>query len=197
MTPETLREYVALIGSALALLSTAYFWFVRANRERMSVTAHPVASMQGCVLFNEDYETYQRVRPGDGEVCVKYLLDIAAVNNSSLPNSILGIRVWLRFDDEGWKEMDVRHEDPTQRLFPANTDPLSTAHLPLAIATAIPGSLKGGFAERAAGAGDVLPVRPEVRIELKTLANKTFRCQFEDDGKGLQRSETKSVRMAA
>lgn len=39
---ETLREYVALGGSALALASTGYFWAIRANRERMNLEVHPV-----------------------------------------------------------------------------------------------------------------------------------------------------------
>ncbi|TWT50383.1 hypothetical protein Pla22_31250 [Rubripirellula amarantea] len=196
MNAESLREYLALVGSALALISTAYFWIVRANRERMCLAAHPVMSMEGCVLFNEDYETTRRVKPGDGEVCVKYLMHLAAINYSSLPNSILGIRVWLRFNDGGWKEMDVRGQLPDQRLFPANVAPLSTTELPLALATAIPGTLSGGFADRAAAAGDALPPTVDVRVELHTIAKKSFQCQFEDDGKGLVRSEHSSVRLA-
>lgn len=194
---ESLREYVALGGSALALVSTGYFWAVRANRERMQLDIHPIGSLVGTVLMNEDFETFRRLAPGEGEVCVKYFADIAVVNNSSLPNALLGIEVRMRLADGQWRSMDVQPRQPDTALVPTNLAPLSTAHLGLALATSIPGSLKGGFAEREQAAGDALAAKPEIEVSLTSLGRQSFVHRYVDDGKSLRRSIRESISRAA
>lgn len=194
---ESLREYVALGGSALALASTGYFWVVRANRERMQLDIHPIGSLRGTVLMNEDFETFRRLSPGEGEVCVKYFADIAVVNNSSLPNALLGIQVRMRLADGQWRSMDVQPRQSDSVLVPANLDPLSTAHVPLALATSIAGTLTGGFAEREQAAGDALAATPEMEVQLTSLGGKTFIHRYRDDGRGLRRSVAQPISKAA
>lgn len=198
---ETLREYVALGGSLIAVASTFYFWLVRANRERAQLTAHIVAPLTGCVLMNEDYETLRRVNPGEGKVCAKYFLSLAVVNNSSLPNALIGAKVWMQFFDGPsdaqltWKAMDVQPIHPDTPLFPINLSPLSTASLPLYLAAAINGTIDGGFTRRAISAAEALPQPVPVRIELLGVNHQTFQIDLSDIGDGLTRPQP--VRRAA
>jgi hypothetical protein len=170
-------------------------WLVRANRERANLTAHSVAPLTGCVRMNEDYETMRRVNPSDGEVCAKYYLSLAIVNDSTLPNALIGARVWLQFrsDDvkfgEAWKEMDVRHVQSETSLFPINLPPLSTCSLPLAIAAAIQGSMDGGFAGRGIKASEALPAPNPIRIELRGVNDPFFLAEFNDGGTAMVRPQ--------
>lgn len=189
--PETIRETVALVSSFIAVASTFYFWLVRANRERAQLTVQAVAPLTGTVLMNEDYETQQRVRAGDGMVCAKYFLSLAVVNNSSLPNALIGVRVWMPFRDGEhsdrvvWTEMDIRHFQPETALFPINLQPLSTSSLSLAMAAAIPGTHDGGFARRALTATEALSMPVPIRVELRGLNHQTFVVEIEDAGLGM------------
>jgi hypothetical protein len=186
---EAAREYASLCGSVIALISTFYFWLVRANRERPQLEIHPIGDMQGClILFNEDSETYQRLRPSKQEHCAKYWLHLAVVNNSSLPNAVLGIRVWLQRRNGDWQPMDVRHQTPNEDLLPINVDPLTTASLKLSLAMLYSGELQNDFAGRAAAAGDALPREIPIRIELTGLGERQFCKSFSDSGNGLKRS---------
>lgn len=198
---ETLREYVALFGSLIAVASTFYFWLVRANRERAQLAAHIVAPLTGCVLMNEDYETQRRVDPGQGQVCAKYFLSLAIVNNSSLPNALIGVKVWMQVygGESGlqltWKAMDVQPIHPETSLFPINLSPLSTAALPLCLAVAIEGTIDGGFTRRAIAAAEALPQPVPIRIELHGVNHQTFQIELTDAGDGLTRPQP--VRRAA
>ncbi len=192
--PETLREYVALVGSLIAVASTLYFWLVRANRERAKLTAHAVSPLTGCVLMNEDYETQRRVNPGQGQVCAKYFLSLAVVNNSSMPNALIGAKVFLPLRSKTspsptWTEMDVRHLQADTPLFPINLSPLSTCSLPLAISAAIDGTLDGGFAGRAITAGEALPSPIPIRIELKGVGDQVFQVELLDNAIGMVRAQ--------
>jgi len=186
---ENLREYASLGGSMLALASTFYFWLVRANRERSRLAVHPIGDMQGTALMAmDDVETYRRLSPTDDQMCVKYWLHLAIVNNSSLPNALLGARVWLWLASGEMREMDVRHESPDQDLFPANLSPLTTVSLKLALAATIDKVEDNSFAGRAAAAGDLLPPQIPIRIELEALQGQKFVCEIIDHCNGLQRS---------
>lgn len=197
MDVETLREYVALGSSLLALASTAYFWFVRANRERMQLSIYPAGALRGSVLANEDFDTLRRVSPNKGQVCAKYFLDLAIVNNSTLPNAVLGIRVKIQMADGTVRTMDTHPADPQQVLVPANLNPLSTAHFCLAVSTAIDGLLTGGFAEREYQAADALEFQPEVTVELMALGEKKFSRTFKDNGQRLNRTPVATNQKAA
>jgi hypothetical protein len=186
---DAARDYASLCGSVIAVLSTFYFWLVRSNRERPNLEIHPVSDLEGClILFNEDSETYQRLRPGKQEHCVKYWLRLAVVNNSSLPNAILGVRVWLQRRNGDWQPMDVRHQTPNEDLIPINIDPLTTASLKLSLAMLYSAEIQNDFAGRAAAAGDALPREIPIRIELTGLGERQFGKTFSDSGNGLKRS---------
>jgi hypothetical protein len=48
ITPE-LKEMLQMAVSGASLLVTAYFWFIRANRERVSVGIFPVSGFEGAL----------------------------------------------------------------------------------------------------------------------------------------------------
>lgn len=197
MDLESAREYGSVVASGVAVISTFYFWLIRANAERGSLSAHPMRPVVGSLLMAmEDVTTYRRIAPENGEIILKYWLHIAVVNNSTLPNAMLGARVWIKFADVGWQEMDVHNEMPEEDLFPVNIDPMTTLGVKLALATKRDGELSGGFRERAAAAGDVLGESVPIRIELQALREQSFVCEFLDPGTGLERTETPQ-RMAA
>lgn len=193
--PETVREYLALTGSAIAVASTLYFWLVRANREKAQLEVHPVHPLSGTVLFNEDYETLRRLKCKDCEVGVKYFLGLALANNSTLPNAIIGIRVWMKFaqtgsaDSSAWREMDVTRSDGENDLVPLNIAPLTTSALHLGLSAPIIGTIEGGFVDRQIRASDALPKQVPIRIEMRAIGGKTFSQNFLDPGTRLIRAD--------
>ncbi|SMP40238.1 hypothetical protein SAMN06265222_101415 [Neorhodopirellula lusitana] len=184
------REYASLGGSALALASTMYFWLVRANRERAQLTVHPIKDICGrVVLHQECLSVYHRLLPADKRYCVMYWLHLAVVNNSSLPNALLGARISLQLGNGEWREMDVQHEAPDTELFPVNIDPLTTCSLKLALATITPDcEFQNDFAGREALAGDMLPRQVPIRIELQGLQDRIYKAELLDSGNGLSRT---------
>lgn len=197
LDPETIREYVALGGSAIAMASTVYFWWIRSDRERPRMVVQSLLPMTGWVLCNDDYETQRRVGPGMGEVVAKYRLKLVVVNQSLLPNAALALRVSLQLNDGSWRVMDVAGIDGDLSPFPKNVSPMTTQCFDLALAMAINGTLRGGFAEREAAAGDALPPRIPIRIELLGLNEQVFSFTLTDQGQGLSRTETQSQCRAA
>lgn len=192
------REYASLGGSVLALASTLYFWLIRANRERAQLTAHLIGDMQGSIVTpHRDLAVYHRLKPAANEHCLKYWLHIAVVNNSSLPNALLGARVWIKFKDGDWRQMEVRHTDDQSDLFPVNLNALSTSGLKLALATTYSGVFEQDHEGRAAAAGDALNRTVPIRIELLGLQGKSFVYELIDTGNGLQRTGGRSQAAAA
>ena len=153
--------------------------------------------MTGWVLCNDDYETQRRVGPGKGEVVAKYRLNLVVVNQSLLPNAALALRVSLQLKDGTWRVMDVAGIDGDLSPFPKNVPPMTTQCFDLALAMPIKGSLSGGFAEREAAAGDALPTRIPIRIELLGLNEQVFSFTLFDQGKGLTRTAPQTQRFAA
>lgn len=192
------RESLSLLASFFAVASTFYFWLVRANRERAKLAACVVTGMRGTMMMAmEDAVTFRRVAPGDNQIVLKYWLDLAIVNNSCLPNALLGIKVWVKFTDGRWHAMDVASADPEADLFPQNIDPLTTAGMKLALATKWEGNVSGGFRERECAAGDALPELVPVRVELQALQGQTFVSEWFDEGRLLQRTAEQSGLAAA
>ncbi|MCC9655787.1 hypothetical protein [Rhodopirellula halodulae] len=191
---DAAREGLSLAGSLFAVLSTFYFWLIRANRERAKVEACAVNGLRGTMLMAmEDTATYRSVQPSENEIVLKYWLDLAIVNNSELPNALLGIKVWMKFADGRWHAMQVGAVESGEDLFPINVDPLTTAALHLTLATKIPGEVSGGFRERECAAGDALPSEVPIRIEMQALRDKVFVTELVDDGRRLLRTDAESM----
>ena len=194
---ESTKEAVSLGGSLLALSSTAYFWLVRSNRERARLQVHVVGEHWCNVpMPQEDPEAYQRCQPGDEEVAANYGVTVAAVNNSTLPNALVGIRSWLQLADGRWQECTVRtwQDADTPLQLPLNLSPLTTAGIQLTLSIAIHGNYDGGFQGRRETATKALAGEPRVRIELEALQGKTF---FQDLALVTGQIKRPGARMAA
>jgi hypothetical protein len=89
---ESLISYLGVAGSAASMLMTLYFWTVRARKE------------QPCLKpFLADKEIFLGLsRDGIRQLGLK--LGFIVVNQSLLPNVILGVRAWVRLKD-GWQEI--------------------------------------------------------------------------------------------
>ncbi len=183
------RIYASLAASLIALSSTLYFWLVRANRERAQLMVQPIRELTGTVVTSfHDMATIQRLRPADDEYCIKYWMDVAIVNNSALPNALLGAKVWLQDKKGEWLEMDVSHQSHDQDLFPLNVPPLNISTLKMSLATNVRMQIDDSNLGRAAAAGDALPRQIPIQIELIGLQNKRFVREFLDSGNGLSRT---------
>jgi hypothetical protein len=80
----------SLIGSALTFAWTCYFWLVRVKRERPDLRP-----------YFADHEMFLGTSTGETrQVGVK--LGLVVANYSSLPNAVLGVRLWLRRRDGEW-----------------------------------------------------------------------------------------------
>ncbi|QDT06863.1 hypothetical protein K227x_52840 [Rubripirellula lacrimiformis] len=195
---SVISDYVSLGGSLLAVSSTFYFWLVRANRERPDLGIHPIGDLTGCALMPmEDGEAFRRIGMPPERTFLKYWLHLAVVNNSTLPNALLGAKVWLKMNDGVWQAMDVSHVEADQTLFPANIDPMTTISLKMALAGRINHEAGDGFAGRAAAGGDALMRSVPIRVELLGLNERTFTHGYLDHGNGLQRTESTPTSRAA
>ncbi len=191
---QSTKEAVSLGASGLALFSTGYFWLVRANRERMKLTLHPVGKLWGNVpMPQEDPDAYQTLKPEEGSVCATYGADLAVVNHSSLPNALLGVRAWLELADGTWCEAlvrlhDTKHPEQAELKMPLNLSPLTTAGLGMRLSVAVPGNYDGGFHGREVTAGDSLAATPQLRVELAALQGKFAFDQLTLPAEGLKRT---------
>lgn len=115
----------SMIGSALTALLTVYLWVVRIKRERTDL--RPYIADQEVFLGNTIGETRQ----------VGLKLGLIVANYSSLPNALLGVRLWLRQKDGGWLPMEGVTFDARTPL-PFNVPAMQTALIRIAGRVAFP-----------------------------------------------------------
>ena len=89
---ESYLSYVGVAGSAMSMLATLYFWLVRVRDERPSLTPYFL-----------DKELFLGMSRGDTRQ-LGLKVGVVVANDSILPNSILGVRMWVRVRD-GWLEV--------------------------------------------------------------------------------------------
>jgi hypothetical protein len=85
-----MMSMASLAGSAFSTVATAYFWLVRARREKPKLRSYLVSRE----LF------YGLQRPPDRHIGVK--LGIVVANYSLLPNALLGVNLWFKRRDNTW-----------------------------------------------------------------------------------------------
>ncbi len=115
----------SMIGSALTAAWTAYFWLVRVKRERPDLRSY--IADQEMFLGNTIGETRQ----------VGLKLGLIVANYSSLPNSLLGVRLWLRQQDGGWLPVESLTFDVKTPL-PFNVSAMQTVLVRIAGRVAFP-----------------------------------------------------------
>lgn len=194
MDLNSAKLLTSLIASLLALSSTLYFWLVRANRERAKITIHPIGELSGTVVsYFSDRATIQRMQLKEGEQCFKYWLKLAVVNNSSLPNALLGAKVWLQLRNGDWLPLEVWHQQEEEDAFPLNLPPLTTASLKLALTAKLAVEIDENNQGRLDAAGDILPREVPIQIELLSLGGKRVVRNILDSGDGLCRTPQSST----
>jgi hypothetical protein len=109
---ESYVSYLGFAGSAVSMLTTAYFWFVRMRQEQPSLRPY-LADKEFFLGMSRD---------GVRHVGLKVGLIVA--NCSVLPNAILKARLWVRLKD-GWQEVSGLAFDK-QTPQPFNLPPMQT-----------------------------------------------------------------------
>lgn len=169
----TARELASLTGSLIAVTSTLYFWLIRSNDEKPNLELFALKPPEGSVMLpQEQPHGFYKFCPSDDHVCAMYWLDLAVVNNSTLPNAILGLQASMRLADNTWREAMVQTPDETP--LPLNLSPLTTIGLPVTLSLPIEGPLGSDNAARAMQATNALTKPIQLRISLHGLKNRTF-----------------------
>jgi hypothetical protein len=115
----------SMLGTAFTFAWTAYFWLVRVKKERPSM--RPYLADQEMFLGSTVGETRQ----------VGIKLGLVVANYSSLPNALLGVRLWLRQRDGGWLAIENLTFDAKTPL-PFNVPAMQTALIRIAGRVAFP-----------------------------------------------------------
>lgn len=109
---------MSLAGSAFSTACTAYFWFVKARRERPDLSAHLL-----------QHEFFLSLGKTDTRL-IGCTLGVIYANNSILPDAVLGLRLWVKTTSGGWKLMEDVICDSSTAL-PLNLPPQQTCLLRL------------------------------------------------------------------
>jgi hypothetical protein len=114
---ESTISYLGVAGSAVSMLTTMYFWFVRMRKE------------QPCLKpYIADKEFFLGLGRADVRQ-IGFKLGVIVANYSVLPNAILGVRLWIRLQS-GWQEVGHLAFDK-QTPQPFNVPPMQTVLLRL------------------------------------------------------------------
>lgn len=159
---EALIGYVSLAGSVVSTLVTGYFWFARMRNER----PHVVPYLHERELFLGTSRDQVR------QVGAK--LGIALANFSTLPNALLGLRVWVKAKSGAFLPLDGAAVDKATPL-PANLAPLATLALRIQGNLSFPyqDALETGATALSAYAKEHLAEPLTVRVELRQLLGGT------------------------
>src|SRR5262249_30600956 len=122
---ESVFSHLSMVGSAVSMAATLYFWLVRMRREKPCLKP-----------YLADPEVYLGLSRDDvRRIGVK--VGIIVANYSVLPNAVLGARLWIRRADGGWLEAgNVAFDKQTPQPF--NVSPLHTVMLRLTAALSFP-----------------------------------------------------------
>ena len=179
---ESYVSYLGFVGSAVSMLTTAYFWFVRMRQERPCLKPY-LADKE---FFLGDGRNDKR------QIGVK--VGVIVANYSVLPNAILAARAWVRVKD-GWQEVEKLTFDK-QTPQPFNVPPLQTVLLRLAGTLTFPyqDALEAGSATTAnylKSLGQPLELKLELR-HLKDEASAEV-LNLQDEQRSAQESRSLSA----
>jgi hypothetical protein len=154
---ESLVAYIGVAGSAVSMLTTMYFWIVRVRKE------------QPCLKpYLADTETFLGLsRDGIRQIGLK--IGFIVVNQSILPNVILGARVSVRLK-EGWQEVGNLAFDK-QSPQPFNLTPLQAVLLRLTGTLTFPyvDALEGSSAAATKYLDAFIADPRQIKLELRHL----------------------------
>ena len=113
---QPMMPMASFIGSAASMGVTGYFWLVKMNRERPQLQFEVV-----------EHVSFVDVGPGTSdEQWLHFRLALVVVNNSSLPNAVLGTKVRVMPKQSAvWREAE-RVRPPRGSVFPLNLPALQS-----------------------------------------------------------------------
>jgi hypothetical protein len=115
---ESVFSHLSLVGSAVSMAATVYFWLVRMRREKPCLKPY-LADREFYLGLSRDEVRRIGLKVG-----------IIVANYSVLPNAVLGARLWIRQTDGGWLEAgNIAFDKQTPQPF--NIPPLHTVMLRL------------------------------------------------------------------
>jgi hypothetical protein len=158
---DSYLHFLGLAGSAFSTLATLYFWLIRMRQERPCLRAHLV-----------DREIFLGTSRDD-ERQLGLKVGVIVANYSTLPNAILGARLWVRLR-EGWQEVGRLAFDK-QTPQPFNLPPLQTVLLRLTGTLSFPyqASLEEGSKSVANYLQRFVHEPLELKLELRHLNDRT------------------------
>lgn len=164
MNLEQALAAVSLVGAVISTTATVYFWLVRANSERPNLK---------CALA--DREMFLGSGAERRQIGLK--LGLIVINSSTLPNSVLEVRAWVRLRDGEWLEVEkLSFDKATPR--PVNLPALQTGLLTVTGMISFPSVADleqgGGNKTLAAYAERFLTNPREIRVELKGVTEERF-----------------------
>src|SRR5262245_51289707 len=157
---DSFITFFSFSASLFSSLATAYFWLVRAQKERPCLKPH----------FADKEFFLGNSRDGVRQIGLK--LGLIVANYSSLPNSILSARLWARLP-EGWHELtNVAFDKQTPQPF--NVPSLQTVLLRLNATLSFPyqDELEEGNKTVGNYLNRFLTPSREIRIELRRLGDE-------------------------
>jgi hypothetical protein len=160
-TSMEMMSMASLAGSTFSTVATAYFWLVRARREKPQLRSY---------LVNREF-FYGLQRPPQRHIGLK--LGIVVANYSLLPNALLGVELWLRGRGDAWLPL----HNPTfdkQTPLPFNVPSMNTVLLCVNGTLALPiddkleeGGLPGYLNHH-------LAEPREIKVQLRGLLGKLY-----------------------
>ena len=157
---DSFITFFSFAASLFSSLATAYFWLVRAHRERPCLKPH----------FADKEFFLGSSRDNVRQIGLK--LGVIVANYSSLPNAILGARLWVRLP-EGWQELtNVAFDKQTPQPF--NVPSLQTVLLRLNATLSFPyqEALEEGNKTVGNYLNRFLTPSRDIRIELRRLGDE-------------------------
>jgi hypothetical protein len=164
MTTQWAIGIASLLGAAFSTITTVYFWFIRVRAERPNLSCE--LADRELFLGAGTAETRQ----------IGMKLSLVVINGSTLPNALLGVRLWVKLREGTWVEMErVSFDRTTPR--PVNIPALQTAALCIAGHATFPCAQEleqGGNKTLVAYTERFLTNPREIKVELRGLNNRRF-----------------------
>jgi hypothetical protein len=153
--------------SMCSALFTFYFWIVKARMERPNLKVYSAEPNISGHAFSSCGDPIKLI----------FTPRTILANYSSLPNAVLGVRLWLKNCEGAWLPMTTTLDKDSP--LPINVAPMETVRLNLTATVELPAVPEGG---RCRNTGETfslycdrfLPAAPEMKLELIGLGEKRF-----------------------
>jgi hypothetical protein len=149
----------------IAIVSTFFFWVMRAGKERPNLRAYLTQWQWTDVDYARD----------EGRINNVYALRLVIANYSSLPNAVLGVDSEVLLPDGSWAPCrTIVADDGDKPTLPVNLSPMTTAPVEIRVFYNTAGKTGGTRAERSEQAMNAIAKPATFRIQVKALNARSF-----------------------